>query len=63
MNFISSSLEMTSTYWPLLWKGIIHTILVSISGTLIGLLIGLVVGGFAIFVCNMKCMNMCLCVF
>lgn len=45
MSFISSSLEMTSTYWPLLWNGIIHTILVSISGTLIGLLIGLVVGG------------------
>lgn len=38
------AMNMVISYWDLLWKGIVNTLVVSLIGTVIGLLIGLVVG-------------------
>lgn len=51
MELLINSLDLVVTYGDLLWKGILNTLLVSLSGTIIGLLIGLLVGAIR-YICT-----------
>lgn len=51
MELFINSIDLVITYWDLLYKGILNTLLVSFAGTIIGLLIGLIVGAIR-YICS-----------
>ena len=51
MELIINSIDLVISYWDLLYRGILNTLLVSFTGTIIGLFIGLVVGAIR-YICT-----------
>lgn len=53
MELLREAWKILIEYWPLISRGIVNTLIVSLLGTVIGLMIGLVVGALR-YICNQR---------